>query len=65
MALGIETSALKSWKTWAAVVVALIGVLTASGVILDGSTAAHVVGYVLTLLAAISGHGAPAATVAE
>lgn len=65
MALGLNTAALKNWKLWLAVLAAVLGLLMANGVVAAGSTAAVVVGWVLSLIAAASGHKAPAAVDAQ
>lgn len=56
MALGINKDAFKSWQLWAAVVAAVVGQLLAHGAIMDGSQAAMYAGWVLSLIAALSGH---------
>jgi len=41
---------LKSYKIWIAFAVAIIGVLVANGVVVEGSTASTIVGWVMGLL---------------
>lgn len=59
MALGLNTSALKSWKLWLAVLTVVLGQLMTNGVVMSGSQAAVIVGWVLSIIAAVSGHGVP------
>ena len=58
MAIGIDTSALKSAKFWLALVAAIVGLLLANGVIVSGSLAAQIVGWITALLSAVLGRGA-------
>ena len=46
----MNLSLLKSLKFWIAVVLAILGVLVGHGVIIEGSTAAQVVGWIVSLL---------------
>lgn len=58
----MNLSALKSLKLWIAVAVAIIGVLVANGVVVEGSTVSQVVGWIVAL---IGGAGAGATTKSE
>jgi hypothetical protein len=53
----MNLSLLKSYKLWIATAVAIIGVLVSQGVIVDGSTASQVIGWIVALLGgATAGH---------
>lgn len=60
----MNLSLLKSPKLWIAVVVAIVGVLMANGMIVEGSTPAEIVGWVLSILGG-AGAGHTAATNAD
>lgn len=46
----VNTSALKSIAFWASVIVAILGILVSNGVVVEGTTAAEIVGWVIALL---------------
>ena len=58
----MNTSVLKSLGFWVAAAAALLGVLVSQHVVLDGSLAATVVGWIMTLLGS-AGAGHQVATV--
>ena len=51
----MNLSLLKSYKLWIAVIVSVLGVLMSQGVVVDGSTAAQVIGWILTFVGAGAG----------
>lgn len=58
----METKAYKTWQFWVTAVLTVCGLATASGAVVDGSKAAEVIGWLVTMFAALGlrGWGAPA-----
>lgn len=52
----MNLSVLKSPGTWVTLLSAVLGLLVSNGVILSGSTTDTVIGYVLALAGALTGH---------